>query len=110
MIMSKRKEEKNVNEGLVYRLIVQQYKTNELLVHLLRRINKMSIQLDELIAAVAAENTVIDSAIVLLNQLSSLLITYKDDPIRIAALSVEVRAKADSLAAAVVANTPVETP
>lgn len=73
---------------------------------ILERIDRMSAELDRLTASVAAENTVIDSAILLLRQLAALLIAAKDDPVKIAALADEVDAKATELANAVTENTP----
>lgn len=69
--------------------------------------------IDELVAQVAAEDTAIDSAVVLLGQLSeeiASLKTNQTDPAtaaKIDALSADVQAKTSALAAAVVTNTPV---
>ena len=68
----------------------------------------MTQEVDDLQAAVAAEGTVIDSAITLLNGLSARIADLAEDPVALKALSVEVKAKSDALAAAVVANTPAE--
>lgn len=69
--------------------------------------DKILSALDDLQAAVAKENTVIDSAITLLQGLSAALAAAGTDPVKLAALQTEVTAKSDALAAAVVANTPV---
>lgn len=66
----------------------------------------MSAQLDALKTAVEAENTVIDSAITLLNGLSAQITALKDDPVALQALADEVAAKATTLSDAVAANTP----
>ena len=67
---------------------------------------KMSQQIQDLQAAVAAEDTVIASAITLLNGLSAQIIALKDDPAALAALAADVNTQAQALAAAVAANTP----
>lgn len=66
----------------------------------------MSKQLDALQAQVDEIETVADSAIALINGLAAQILALKDDPARIEALAVELKAKSDLLAAAVVANTP----
>jgi hypothetical protein len=73
---------------------------------ILWEVHRMSAELNVLIAAVEAENTVIESAIVLLNELSALILAAKDDPAALAALAAEVSQKASALAEAVTANTP----
>jgi len=55
---------------------------------------------------VAAENTVIDSAITLLNGLSAQIAQLKPDQAAIDALATQVHDKAQELANAVTANTP----
>jgi len=73
--------------------------------------NEMSEELDLLTVEVAEIATVVDSAIVLLNGLAQQLLDIRDDPAAIEALALELDAKANELAAAVVANTPpVEPP
>lgn len=62
--------------------------------------------LSALQAAVEAENTVIDSAITLLNGLAEALRAAATDPAAVQALADEVGAKSAALAAAVQANTP----
>ena len=66
----------------------------------------MSEQLDTLTGTVTATGGVIDSAIELLGGLSAQIAAIKDDPVAIQALSDELAAKKDALAAAIVANTP----
>ena len=70
------------------------------------KVNTMSAELDALSAAVAAEDTVIDSAITLLQGLSAQITALKTDPVALQALADDVTAKAAALAAAVTANTP----
>jgi hypothetical protein len=66
----------------------------------------MSQALDDLAAAVA-ENTALDqSAIDLIGGLAAQIEALKDDPVALAALAAEVRAKSAALAAAIQANTP----
>lgn len=77
---------------------------------ILERLHHMSVQIDALIAAVNAEDTVIDSAITLLNGLSAEIAGLSPDSAAIAKLAAEVKAKTDALAAAVAANTPATTP
>lgn len=62
--------------------------------------------LDDLAAAVAAEDTVIDSAITLLNGLKAALDAAGTDPTKLAALSSDITAKTAALSAAITANTP----
>lgn len=66
----------------------------------------MSKELDDLKAAVTAEDTVIDSAITLLQGLATQIASLKTDPAALQALSDEVKAKSQALADAVTANTP----
>lgn len=62
--------------------------------------------LDDLAAAVAAEDTVIDSAVTLLEGLKAALDAAGTDPAKLAALSADITAKTAALSAAVTANTP----
>ena len=64
--------------------------------------------LDELQAAVAAEDTVIDSAVTLLGNLSQMLkdAIASGDPAKVAAIASQIDAAKQKLADAVVANTP----
>jgi len=73
----------------------------------------MSKQLDDLTAAVAAEKTVVESAVVLLNTLKQKLDEAiasmpQDDGAALQALSDEVGAQTKALADAVAANTPAQ--
>lgn len=65
---------------------------------------KIMQALDALQAAVAAEDTVIDSAVALINGIPALIAGV--DPAALAALQADITAKATALAAAVTANTP----
>lgn len=73
-----------------------------------KEIRHMSGELDALKAAVAAENTVIDSAIALLTGIKAALdaAIAANDPAALTALSTEIAAKTQALSDAVVANTP----
>lgn len=74
-------------------------------------ISKMASALDQLVLDVAAENTVIESAITLLNGLSALIKAAGTDPTKLAALSSTVNAESAKLAAALLANAlPASTP
>jgi hypothetical protein len=62
--------------------------------------------MDALQAAVTAEDTVIDSAVTLLNGISVQIADAAGDRAKSTALAADVKSKADALAAAVAANTP----
>jgi len=62
--------------------------------------------LDDLANAVAQEDTVIDSAITLINGIPALIAAAGVDPVKLAALQADIQAKSTSLASAVAANTP----
>jgi len=66
--------------------------------------------IDDLQAAVTAEDTVIDSAITLINGIPALIAAAGTDPAKLAALQADVAAKSTALAQAVVANTPAAKP
>ena len=70
----------------------------------------MSAQMDKLTADVAAEGTVIQSAITLLQGLSQQLKDAATDPVALQAVIDSIDSQTASLAAAVQANTPVTTP
>lgn len=73
----------------------------------------MSAKLDALTAAVAAEKTVVNSAIALLqglhDQLTALIAAGNDDD-ALAALTADLGTQTQTLADAVAANTPVQAP
>jgi hypothetical protein len=62
--------------------------------------------LADLQAAVAAEDTVIDSAVTLIQGLAAQVATLKNDPAALQALADDMNAKAATLAAAIAAGTP----
>lgn len=68
----------------------------------------MAGELAALQAAVTQENTVIDSAITLLNGIKAALdaAIANGDPAALTALSAEITAKTQALSDAIVANTP----
>lgn len=74
--------------------------------------NKETIMaaIDDLQAAVTAEDTVIDSAITLIQGIPALIAAAGVDPAKLAALQSDITAKSSALAAAVAANTPAATP
>ena len=67
---------------------------------------KIMADLVSITAAVAAETSVVESAVTLLNSLNARLIAAGTDPVALQALSDQITANTNSLAAAVVANTP----
>lgn len=62
--------------------------------------------LSDLQASVAAEDTVIDSAVTLIKGIPALIAAAGTDPVALKALQDDIAAHATSLAAAVTANTP----
>lgn len=74
---------------------------------ILERMETIMSALDDLQAAVAAEDTVIDSAITLIQGIPALIAAAGTDPAKLQALSADITAKSTALAAAVAANTPV---
>lgn len=67
---------------------------------------KIMSALTDLQASVAAEDTVMDSAVTLLQGLSAALKAAGTDPAALAALKADIDAKTQTLAAAITANTP----
>ena len=63
--------------------------------------------LDDIIADVQEETTVIESVVTLLTSLSDQLKAAGTDPVKLEALKVQIDANKKALADAVVANTPV---
>jgi hypothetical protein len=82
---------------------------NKQLDRILRRIKRMSVELDNLTAQVKANSDTIDSAVTLINGIADRIIAAGVDPVKLTALSDELKAKDDTLAAAVTANTPAAT-
>lgn len=70
----------------------------------------MTAQLAALQAQVTQTDTVIASAITLIQGIAAQLEAIKDDPAAIAALAADLHTQTDALAAAVAANTPSTTP
>ena len=70
------------------------------------RQGKIMSTIDDLQAAVTAEDTVIDSAITLINGIPALIAAAGVDPAKLAALQTDITAKSAALAQAVAANTP----
>lgn len=62
--------------------------------------------LDDLTAQVAANKTVIDSALALINGIAARITAAGTDPAALAALTTSLKSEDDALAAAVTANTP----
>ncbi len=66
--------------------------------------------LDDLTAAVAAEDTVIDSAVALIQGMADQLKAAGTDPVKLQSLQDDITAKTKALADAVSANTPAAPP
>lgn len=62
--------------------------------------------IDDLQAAVAAEDTVIDSAVTLLNGIPALIAAAGVDPAKLTALQTDIQTRTAALAAAVLVGTP----
>ena len=74
------------------------------------RLEKVMAAIDDLQAAVAAEDTVIDSAITLIQGIPALIAAAGTDPAKLAALQTDITTKSKALADAVAANTPAAPP
>ena len=72
--------------------------------------NEMSAELDALTLEVADTNTIMQSAIVLIQGLAAQLQAIANDPAAILQLAADLDAQSDALAAAVAANTPPPIP
>lgn len=66
--------------------------------------------IDDLAAAVAAEDTVIDGAVTLLNGIPALIAAAGTDQAALTKLQQDITAKTATLSAAIVANTPAPAP
>jgi chromosome segregation ATPase len=73
---------------------------------IIERLTKMSVELDNLTAQVKANSDLLDSATTLINGIADRITAAGVDPAKLKALTDELKAKDDALAAAVVANTP----
>ena len=69
----------------------------------------MAADLTALTAQITANTDAEASAVTLLNQLSALISAAANDPVAVAALATQLKTSADTLAAAIVANTPAAT-
>lgn len=69
---------------------------------------KVNQDLIDLQAAVAAEDTVIGSAVTLINGIAQRIADAGTDPVALQALKADVQAQAAALGAAVTANTPAD--
>ena len=78
-----------------------------LLFTILKELKLMSIEVDNLTAQVKANSDTIDSAMLLINGIADRISAAGVDASKLNALVTELKSKDDSLAAAVVANTPV---
>lgn len=87
----------------VIRLLKTLYSKDDLI---LRKLETIMSTLDDLQAAVAAEDTVIDSAITLIQGIPALIAAAGTDSAKLQALSADITAKSQALAAAITANTP----
>ena len=68
----------------------------------------MSQEFDNMTAQVTANSAAIDSAVVLINGIADRITAAGVDPVKLNALTTELKMKDDALAAAVVANTPAQ--
>jgi hypothetical protein len=75
-----------------------------------KSIDDLNAAVDDLIATVAAEDTVIDSAIAFIAGVPALIEAAGTDATKLSALSTAIKAKAQQLADAMVANTPEAPP
>lgn len=73
---------------------------------ILERMNTMSKELDDLTAQVKSNSDLLDSATTLINGIADRITAAGVDPTKLAALTAELKAKDDALAATVTANTP----
>jgi len=76
----------------------------------LQKETDMSAQLDNLKVKVAANTTVIQSAITFINGLAQALRDARDDPAAIDALATELETRDQELSGALVTNTPAAPP
>ena len=98
-------------------MLAVQQTTLELVQSIVRKENQqlaqeadMSAQLDNLKTKVAANTTVIQSAIVFINGLAQALKDARDDPAAIDALAAELETRDQELSGALVTNTPAAPP
>lgn len=77
--------------------------------HIHERQKEIMATLQDIQDDVTAEDTVIDSAVTLLQGLAAQVAALKPNQTAIDALAADIKAKSDGLAAAVAANTPAAT-
>ena len=77
-----------------------------MLAYLIERFETMSAELDALTAQVKSNSDLLDSATALINGIADRITAAGVDPAKLKALTDELKAKDDALAAAVTANTP----
>lgn len=73
---------------------------------IIERLDKMSKEMDDLTAQVKANGDLLDSATTLINGIAARITAAGVDPTKLAALTAELKAKDDEIAAAITANTP----
>jgi hypothetical protein len=100
---------RRLNNKLNYIILLQEY-NNYTSDANIKRILRMSKEMDDIVAQVKVNNDAIDSAVVLINGIADRIAAAGTDGVALAALTAELKAKDDVLATAVVANTPVVTP
>lgn len=86
-------------------LIEVDRKLSQIIDQLAKQESKMSVSLDALTAQVAQNTQVEASAVTLIQGIAAQLAEAAADPAKVQALSDQLKASADSLAAAVTANT-----
>lgn len=74
------------------------------------RFETMSKEMDDLTAQVKSNSDLLGSATTLINGIADRIKAAGTDPVALKALTDELKAKDDALAAAVTANTPAATP
>lgn len=84
----------------LYHAVMERFETIE------ERLDKMVNTMADIQAAVTAEDTVVDSAIALLQGLAAAVAALKPNQAAIDALAADITAKTSALSNAVVANTP----
>lgn len=103
-------EPRDTTEHLLAVVAWQNERILALLHQILNRETHMDTELTTLTNAVEAEGTVVDSAIVLLEQLVADIEAEKNDPVAIQAIVDSVNAQKQKLTDAIVANTPAAPP
>lgn len=82
------------------------HETHAILTRVAEMEGRIMKELDDLSAQVEQNNTVLGSAIVLINGIADRIKAAGTDPTKLAQLTADLKAKDDELAAAVAANTP----